>query len=135
MAADAPAVRANASLQSMMMDDDLLVYNTDDVRTYSLELMKRLGVDGLRVTVSWRFLADDLSRQPARLRGASAADPRSYRAELWDRYDKLLRAAADRGMFVLLNPTGPGPRWAHPRAPFSRRFDQPAWKPNVAAFA
>ena len=135
LVASAPPARADSSLKSMIMDDDLLVYNTDDVRAFSLDLMKRLGVQGLRVTVSWRFLADDLARQPARLRGNRAADPRSYRNALWIRYDNLLRDAAARGMFVLLNPTGPGPRWAHPRAPFSHRFDQPAWKPNVAAFA
>jgi hypothetical protein len=134
LAAAAPA-RANPSLQSIMMDDDLLIYNTEAVRDFSLDLMKRLGVNGLRVTVSWRFLADDLARRPARLRGARAADPRGYRNQLWVRFDNLLRAAAARGMFVLLNPTGPGPGWAHPRAPFSRRFDQPAWKPDVAAFA
>jgi hypothetical protein len=134
LTAASPA-RASPNLRSMIMDDDLLVYNTPAVRAFSLDLMKRLGVDGVRVTVSWRFLADDLARRPARLRGARAADPRSYRASLWARYDDLLRDAADRGMFVLLNPTGPGPRWAHPRAPRSHRFDQPAWEPNVAAFA
>jgi hypothetical protein len=134
LSANAPPARANPNLLSMMMDDDLLVYGSDDVRRFTLDTMQRIGVEGVRVTVSWRFVADDLRRQPARLRGARAADPRSYRPEIWDRFDRLLHDAADRGMFVLLNPTGPGPRWAHPRAPFSRRFDQPAWKPDTAAF-
>ena len=130
----APGARAGTTMQSLMMDDDLLVYSTPQVRADTLDAMKRLGVDGLRVTASWKFIADNRRRQPARLRGRRAADPRSYRSDIWDRFDSLLEMAQDRGMTVLLNPTGPGPRWAHPRAPFSHRFDQPAWKPRVGAF-
>src|SRR5437763_3931331 len=129
-----PPARAGTTMQSLMMDDDLLVYNTPEVRASTLDAMRGLGVDGLRVTVSWKFVADDLRRQPARLRGRRAADPRSYRPDIWDRFDSLLEMAQDRGMTVLFNPTGPGPSWAHPRAPFSHRFDPPASKPKAGAF-
>jgi hypothetical protein len=129
----APA-HASDNLQSLMMDDDLLVYNTPGVRAFTMDSMHRLGVDGVRVTVSWKFVADDLRRQPARLRGAKAANPRNYRADIWDRFDAIVRLAQQDNMVVLFNVTGPGPRWAHPKAPFKRRFDQPAWKPKVGAF-
>ena len=98
-----------------MMDDDLLVYNTPDVRAFTMDSMHRLGVDGVRVTVSWKFVAGDLRRQPARLRGAKAANPRNYRTDIWDRFDAIVRLAQQDGMFVLFNVTGPGPRWAHPK--------------------
>jgi hypothetical protein len=130
----APAARAGDDMKSLIMDDDLLVYNTPDVRAFSIDAMKRLGVDGLRVTVSWKFVAGDTRRTPARLRGRRAADPRNYRVDIWDRFDAILRLAQQNGMTVLFNVTGPGPRWAHPRAPFRHRFDQPAWKPKVGAF-
>jgi hypothetical protein len=130
----ASPARANHAQVSLMMDDDLLVYNTDAVRAFALDFMKRLGVDGVRVTVSWQFVAGDSARRPARLRGARAADPRRYRADIWARFDALVREAQARGMLVLFNVTGPGPRWAHGKAPYSHRFDQAAWKPNAAAF-
>src|SRR5437588_10603189 len=126
--------RANSTLASMMMDDDQLVYATPSQRAAALDAMRRLGVQGVRVTVSWKFLAQDLRRRPARLRGRRAADPRNYSPRLWDNFDHLLEAAYGEGMFVLFNVTGPGPRWAQGRAPFSHRFDQPAWKPNAAGF-
>src|SRR2546422_7701951 len=88
--AAAPPARAGTTMQSLMMDDDLLVYNTPEVRASTLDFMKGLGVDGLRVTVSWKFVADDLRRQPARLRGRRAADPRNYRVDIWDRFDTLV---------------------------------------------
>src|SRR2546421_7160400 len=85
-----PPAQASDNLQSLMMDDDLLVYNTPDVRAFTMDFMHRLGVDGVRVTVSWKFVADDLRRQPARLRGAKAANPRNYRADIWDRFDAIV---------------------------------------------
>ena len=134
----APPAHANPNLLSFMMDDDLLVYGTYGTRDFSMEYMKRAGADGLRITVSWKFIAGEQNgkpvRQPARLRGNRAENPRNYRSDIWDRFDDIVRLARNRGMFVLFNVTVPGPVWAHAKAPFSRRFDQPAWKPNPLAF-
>jgi hypothetical protein len=134
----APAAHANSTLLSFMMDDDLLLYSTYGTRDFAMEYMKRSGADGLRVTVQWKFVAGEENgkpvRQPARLRGARAEDPRNYRSDIWDRFDDIVRLARNRGMYVLFNVTGPGPVWAQPKAPFSRRFDQPGWKPNPIAF-
>jgi hypothetical protein len=136
--AAAPSANANHNLLSFMMDDDLLIYDTSGTREFSLDYMKRAGADGVRVTMSWKFVSGQENgkpvRQPARLRGARAENPRNYRADIWDRFDDIVRLARDRGMYVLFNVTGPGPVWAQPKAPFRRRFDQPAWKPNPVAF-
>ena len=134
----APPAHANSNLFSFIMDDDLLVFGTYGTRDFGMEYMQRAGADGLRVTVPWKFVAGEEGgkpvRQPARLRGARAEDPRNYRFDIWDRFDDIVRLARNRGLSVLFNVTGPGPVWAHPKAPFSRRFDQPAWKPNPIAF-
>ena len=100
--------------------------------------MRAMGVDGVRVTVSWKFVSGEQSgrprRRPPRLRGKRAEDPRNYRSDIWDRFDDIVRLAQANGITVLFNPTGPGPVWAQGRAPRSRRFDQPAWKPSPTAF-
>ena len=132
--AGARPARANSTLASMMMDDDALVYTTPSRRAAVLDAMRKLGVQGIRVTVSWKFLAGDLARRPARLRGNRAASPAGYSPRLWNDFDHLIEAAYGDGLFVLFNVTGPGPSWAQGRAPLRRRFDQPAWKPNAAAF-
>jgi hypothetical protein len=133
----APA-RANPTLLSFMMDDDLLVFDTFGTREFAVRYMKNSGVDGIRVTVPWKFVSGESNgrprRRPARFTGRRAEDPRSYRADIWDRFDDIVRLGRDHGLVVLFNVTGPGPVWAHPKAPFANRFDQPAWRPNVGDF-
>lgn len=134
----APSAHANASLLSFIMDDDLLLYDTYGARDFAMNYMKRSGADGVRVTVSWKFVSGESQgkpvRQPARLRGKRAENPRSYRSDIWDRFDDIVRLGKAYDLHVLFNVTGPGPVWAHRRAPFSRRFDQPGWKPRSADF-
>jgi hypothetical protein len=138
MAILAAPAQASPALQSFVMDDDMLVYGTYQDRDAAMSSMRAMGVDGVRVTVSWKFVSGESNgkprRRPARLRGKRAEDPRRYRSDIWDRFDDIVRLAQANGIQVLLNPTGPGPVWAHGRAPRSRRFDQPAWKPSTAAF-
>src|SRR3954463_16577767 len=125
----APPARANPNLLSFIMDDDLLLYGTYSDRASAIDYMKRAGADGVRVTVSWKFVSGQSygrpRKQPARLKGRRAENPRSYRSDIWDRFDDVVRLAKSSGMVVLFNVTGPGPVWAQGRAPFSRRFDQP----------
>jgi hypothetical protein len=129
---------ANADLQSWIMDDDLLLYDSYGARESALAYMKQIGTDGIRVTVSWKFVSGEENgkpvRTPRRLRGKRAENPRNYRRDIWDRFDDVVRLAQANGLSVLFNVTAPGPVWAHPRAPRSRRFDQPAWKPNPTAY-
>ena len=41
-----------------------------------------------------------------------ATDPRSYRRDAWQRYDRVIKLATAKGIGVLLNVTGPAPYWA-----------------------
>jgi len=54
-AAPAPA---NQSMLSLMQDDDLLVYRGNREKISTLNRMKGLGVDAVRVTVLWSVVAE-----------------------------------------------------------------------------
>lgn len=128
----APAPASDTQF-SAMMDDNLLVYYTSDrQRDLALDTMKALGVDVVRVSVWWNFVATNAGRdktQPKRLMGKRASNPRNYDSQIWDRYDRLVRAARDRGIAVWFNLTGGGPPWAHRRAPDPD--SQVSYKPSV----
>ncbi len=134
----APPARANPNLLSFMMDDDLLIFDTYGTREFAMRYMKNSGADGVRVSVPWKFVSGESEgrpkRRPPRFTGRRAESPRSYRSDIWDRFDDVVRLARDHNMIVLFNVTGPGPVWAHPKAPRANRFDQPAWRPNAVHF-
>jgi hypothetical protein len=133
-----PAVAsANATQQSMMMDDDQLLYRGDQARDQALAKMAALGVDRIRVTVLWKVVADKARSTKARdrtFRRLGATNPRAYPKLNWERYDRLVRAAGARGIGVYFDVTFPGPRWAHETAPRAHRRDQGTWKPRAGAF-
>lgn len=147
------AAQASPTQQSIMMDDDLLVYRDDSTAAKTLDKMKSLGVDTVRVTVLWKTVAEfakftksDISklkgkkhrraRERARRqnRRFKPADPARYPTRNWDRYDNLVRAATDRGIRVYFNVTGPGPRWAHATKPKGSKALQSTYKPRVREF-
>ena len=101
--------------ESMFQDDDQLVYSSPATVNRTLDILAGLGVDRLRVTVLWRAIAPspDSRTKP----GFDSSDPASYPQGVWDRYDRLVRGARDRGMDVNFNVTAPGPLWAMKAAP------------------
>jgi hypothetical protein len=109
-AGTAPAL-ASDSQESMFQDDRLLLFEGVDRRETTLNTLDGLGVDVVRVFVYWDSVAPE-SRSTQRPPGFDGGDPRAYPADLWDRYDGLVRAAQARGMAVLLTPTTPQPSWA-----------------------
>jgi hypothetical protein len=147
----APAAAHASPVQtSIMMDDDLLVYRDDSVAAGTLTRMKALGVDTVRVTVLWKTVAEnarfskaELAKLPkGKLKTAArrqsqrfkAANPGTYPIRNWDRYDNLLKSAADRGIRVYFNVTGPGPTWAMTKPPKKYNALRNQWKPKPAAF-
>jgi len=147
------AAQASPTQMSIMMDDDLLVYRDDTTAAKTLTQMKSLGVDTVRVTVLWKTVAEfarfskaDLAKlKGKKYRRANAAarrqnkrfkpaNPGTYPVRNWDRYDNLVRAAADRGIRVYFNVTGPGPRWAHATKPKGSNALQSTYRPNAREF-
>jgi hypothetical protein len=117
---------------SVMQDDDELIYKTSKDRRKALDRMKGLGVEAVRVTVLWRSVAPgaDSRHKP---HGFNGAKPGQYLQSRWDRYDEIVHLAAERGIAVNFNPTGPGPVWAHKRT----RITQAArsWRPSTKEYA
>ena len=145
----APAAHASPQQTSIMMDDDLLVYRNDATAARALTQMKSLGVDTIRVTVLWSVVANNArptKAEIAKLEGKAkerarrqarrfkAANPSTYPRQNWDRYDNLLKAAADRGIKVYFNVTGPGPLWASTKPPKNVKVPLGTYKPKVGAF-
>lgn len=148
-----PAAQASPTQQSIMMDDDLLVYRDDATAAKTLTQMKSLGVDTVRVTVLWKTVAEFArftKADMAKLRGEKntrnreaarrqnrrfkPANPGTYPIRNWDRYDNLVRAASDRGIRVYFNITGPGPVWAHAKKPKGSKALQSSFKPRAREF-
>ncbi len=121
---------ASKSQESMFQDDPLLVYGTPEKMMSTLDTLQSFGVDRIRVSVFWSILApaNDQVRKP----NFDATDPAQYPAQLWERYDRLIRAAQARGIAVNLNLTSPVPRWAAGKAP--RADIQETFGPNPEEF-
>ena len=65
-----PGGRASGSLESMFQDDRYLIYSPRATVTRTLDALRSLGVDRLRVTLLWSAIAPrrrSRPRRPARL--------------------------------------------------------------------
>jgi len=144
------AAQASSNQESIMMDDDLLLHRGEQVRTSSLVRMSQLGVDTVRVSVLWRTVAQGANLTSAeikRIRSASArkrarkqrarfrgSNPRTYPPLNWDRYDNLVTDAARLNLKVYFTITGPGPKFAHRKAPRGQRRNSNTYKPIPSRF-
>jgi hypothetical protein len=111
LALAAPAAHASRSQESTFQDDNHLIYAPPDEVAQTMDRMKALGADRLRITVLWSAIAPDIGskQRPA---GFDAADPGAYPSGVWDHYDTVVRLAAERGLAINFNLTVPGPLWA-----------------------
>ena len=150
MTLSVPVAQASPDQVSVMMDDDQLLYRTDKIRGRALVQMRSLGVDVVRATVLWKTVAEGASltnKEISRLKGSAAkeraraqrsrlmpSDPRTYPTRNWDRYDNLVKDAAKFGMRVYFTITGPGPSYAHRKAPASQRRNAGTYKPIPTRF-
>ncbi len=121
------SAQAHASdfVLSVMQDDNNLIYSNASSRTVALNRMKSIGVDAVRVSVLWNAVAPNKKLK-------NGANPKSYRAANWDKYDDLVRAAKGYGIQVYFDVTPPGPRWTQAKA--NVKANQRAWKPNATQF-
>jgi hypothetical protein len=127
-----PAARAGASASqvTIMQDDTRLLFTTDARRAKTLDEMKSLGADVVKLRVDWRSLSPkaDSKKKPS---GFSGDDPNEYRANVWQAYDATVLAIVGRGMRPYLQLGGRAPRWAsgsgpevRPKSKDFRRFFQ-----------
>ncbi|HEY8763563.1 MAG TPA: hypothetical protein VIM18_05220 [Solirubrobacteraceae bacterium] len=101
-------------VESIFQDDDYLLYSPTPavIRTLNtLNTLRGLGVDRLRLTILWAAIAPD-SASRVRPRHFDAADPAAYPPAAWGPYDRIVALARARGIDVAFNVTAPGPLWA-----------------------
>jgi len=126
-----PAAQASRTQESTFQDDNHLIYAAPDEVAHTLDRMKELGADRVRITVLWSAIAPQPNalERPA---GFDAADPGAYPSGAWDHYDTVVQMAAERGLGINFNLTVPGPVWAMgspPRADIANRYT-----PSAAEF-
>ena len=106
-AAPAPAA---GPLETVLQDDAQLLHRPEDHMRRSLEEMKVLGVDRIRVTAGWSVLTRgaDETRKP----NFDATDPLAYEQERWRNLDRLLILAKQYGFKTMVDIAFWAPHWA-----------------------
>ncbi len=123
---------ARGPLESMFQDDQLLIDSPTATVTRTLDQLRALGVDRLRLTVLWASIAPDPfgTRPPA---GFDPVQPGAYPAQAWAPYDRVVELGRARGIGVDFDLTAPGPRWAmSPGAPVAAQANH--YAPSAADF-
>jgi hypothetical protein len=123
------ATRAHGDPLAMVEEDPRLL--SSPVST--LEVLRDLGVDAVRLSVAWNTIAPDPSSlaPPGAFNGA---DPASYPAASWRPFDAVAQAAQGQGIQMDFLLTGPAPLWAtRAGAPAGERASG-AWEPRPVAY-
>src|SRR3954467_10522131 len=105
---------------SVIQDDARVIASGADVRNATLDEMRGLGADVVKISISWRALANGG-------RPANPDDPNAYPADGWAPYDAAVQGAVARGLGVFLDVNGPAPDWAS-------KGSSGASRPNAAEF-
>ena len=97
----------------------------------TLDTMRSLGVDVVKVFLPWGSIAPDPTATSAPA-GFNGADPAAYPAVNWAPYDAIVRDARARGIAVDLTLAEPPPQWAQGSG--APRKAGPQWEPSDALF-
>ena len=125
-----PATPAlGSSTQVSVIEDDAHL-QADPAGT--LEQMRALGAEVVRVSVPWQTIAPAPNSAHAP-RGFDATDPAAYPAANWKLWDTIVTDAQRDGITVDLDLMGGAPRWARgPGRPAGN--SNPNWEPSPAAY-
>ena len=126
-----PVAAASASsTQEASFQDNRLLLDDPAHLDQTLETLRLLGVDRLRISVVWdRIAPAPNSRRKPRF---NAANPADYAAANWAPYDTIVTEAAKYGMGVNFDLMGGAPLWAVGRAPAANLAH--VWYPSAPAF-
>jgi hypothetical protein len=112
-------------VESMFQDDNYLLYAPTSTVQSTVQTLKGLGVQRLRVTVVWSVIAPD-STSTKVPKHFDATNPADYPASGWAPYDRIVQLAATMHIGVDFDVTEPGPLWAmakgSPVARYANRY-------------
>ena len=127
-----PTRRVGRPVASIFQDDEKLLYSPGSTVVQTLDTLRGLGVDRIRVTVLWSAIAPAAGSY-TRPAGFDGSDPAAYGAAAWGPYDRLVVLASARGIAVAFNLTAPGPLWAMAKpAPNAKAAHQ--YRPSPSEF-
>jgi hypothetical protein len=75
-------------LESMFQDDRELIYCPGPTVAHTLDVLRLLGVDRLRLTILWAAITPQ-AQSPTAPAGFDASDPAAYPVRAWAPYDRL----------------------------------------------
>jgi hypothetical protein len=101
----APALAAHDQI-SLIEDEKLMLESGAYRQAQALDEARALGADVVRANVIWRQYA------PRANRTKRPKHPNRYPARRFGMLDSLVSASQERGLQLLLTPTGPIPAWA-----------------------
>src|SRR4051794_29374184 len=93
---------ARSTQLSIIQDDALVIASGDAVRNATLDEMRGLGADVVKISVSWRALAQGA-------KPSNPDDPNAYPADRWGPDDAARPSAAARGPVGFLGVDRPAP--------------------------
>jgi hypothetical protein len=105
-----PRASASATQQSIVQDDNHLIYATPKGMQTTLQQLAGLGIDRVKVSMVWWLVAPHATskRRPK----FDATNPAAYPPGAWDRYDRLVTWASQLGLKVYFQLAPPIPAWA-----------------------
>jgi hypothetical protein len=101
------AAGASPRQYALFQDEGLIAESGEAQRRATLDEVRRLGVDMIKVQLNWASAAPGGRRKPS---GFDATDPAQY--PHWERYDAVLADIRARGFKVMFALAPPAPGWA-----------------------
>jgi hypothetical protein len=123
--------QASETQESIFQDDDRLLHTSHREADATLQELRDLGADRIRLSVIWRDYAP--AHTSASRPDFNGGDPGAYPAEKFDHLDHVIRAAKARGIEVLINARGDAPDWGMPPRP-KHMLDRQGYKPSPEGF-
>ncbi|HKP20867.1 MAG TPA: hypothetical protein VJT68_05085 [Thermoleophilaceae bacterium] len=102
-----PATAGASARQFALFQDEALITQNGATRGPTLDEVKGLGADMIKVQVNWDVVAPGGKRKP---KGFDGRDPSQYPG--WARYDETIAAIKARGLKVMFALAPPAPGWA-----------------------
>ena len=120
-----PAAAGASPREFALFQDEALLVENGATRGATLDELRSLGADMIKVQLNWATVAPGGRRKP---QGFDGTDPSQYSG--WTRYDAVLSEAKARGFEVMFALAPPAPGWATP----TRGDREGVTRPNAREF-